>query len=230
MIPSSGPRSQCGLGWKSNARGSPTVLITTLSCSSLPMGVRGSGMLGMTAGRLVQAALDPRAAPHPARRCARRPGASPRSSPGARPRPWLRPISLETGFRSAFRLSTCWISSRRCRPAPAPASTGDGSIWRRCIAWRTISGCSRMRLISIMAAPLLPIELKTPHTPRRTSGAPVVPPAFTVRASCKDGLTFALTGEPGPPYDGVPAGAADGVDFISTAVASHLPATLWIPY
>src|ERR1035438_4584987 len=45
-MPSSGPRSQCALGAKSNCRGSPTRRTSTLSASLLPTGTDSCGRLG----------------------------------------------------------------------------------------------------------------------------------------------------------------------------------------
>ena len=54
MMPSSGPRSQCAFGSKSNARGSPQVRTTTLSAALFPTGTLECGMFGSVSSSTVR--------------------------------------------------------------------------------------------------------------------------------------------------------------------------------
>src|SRR5438094_418586 len=63
MMPSCGPRSQCGSAGKSRRRGSPTLRTTTFADSSGPTGTSGCGRLGTSSMRRSKSASAAAAAP-----------------------------------------------------------------------------------------------------------------------------------------------------------------------
>jgi len=149
MMPSAGPKSQCGLGVNSNLRGSPIVRMTRFSFSSTPYGTRASRMFGSEAVSAFNSistsatCLSNSAILSPTTRIASifdcRAVAS-----------FICPISFETTFRSALSTSTCESRARRLSSNCRIESTADVSIWRSFNALRTTSGVSRIRLISNM--------------------------------------------------------------------------------
>ena len=146
-MPSAGPRSQCGCGSKSNARGSPWRRTSTLSAALLPTGTLACGRFGSTssAGRRwcstasswnaeLLDLLRPRAVGLLNRRRCRAPAASPARS--RRPRCSARASVLRA------RESAAAAPSRASRSPRAPCRDRCRGCAGRCEPPRCGRGCT----------------------------------------------------------------------------------------
>ena len=133
-IPSSGPRSQCALGAKSNARGVPTRRTSTLAVSSRPTGTLASGAFGTTMRKRSSWAFTSSSRASPALIRSATPFISALRSDAssfAFPRRAISSPTTRWRWRSS---STSWMRARRSASSAhgsTPSSPGKACTWAR---------------------------------------------------------------------------------------------------
>ena len=181
MIPNAGPRSQCGCGSKSNARGSPCRRTSTLSAAVLPTGTLECGRFGSSSSaELRWYSIASTWMPSCLICCAR---ARLASCTGVMSRPcrFARAISSPDVFCSRLRPSSSGMSRRRAASSVAMSSSAlSGSRPRLRSPARTTSTWSRTKFGSIIG---LPLYVTIP--PWRLYARQCFPRPVSARGSCR---------------------------------------------
>ncbi len=154
-MPSSTPKSQWGLGSKSNWRGSPQRLTSTFSASVGPMGTEEWGMLGILRSRALIRSLSSRVSPSSSLIRSETSLICSMRSPGSWPFRLYAAISWDALFRWA-RSSSTSARIRRCFSSRVSTSSkGAASSPRLSRDRRTKSGSLRISLKSSITEPPL---------------------------------------------------------------------------
>ena len=148
MMPSAGPRSQCGCGVNANAGAVPTSRTNRLSLSSGPTGTSGCGRFGSSISAAVNASSA--AATCCSASAMRSPSARISATTRSRSSGGSLPTVFDVAARVARICSASVISLRRRASASSTASIISGGVPTVASERFTSSGRSRISLMSSM--------------------------------------------------------------------------------